>query len=711
MKRIPKNALRALLIIFPLSSLPGLIQAQIPIETMEDTLSRYNSYSRIYYQLESSRFSIEMLAQEKFLTHQLTGLNQELIKRKNVDPADLNSLSSEAILQEAYQSVESNKSSYFARKYDLWRQYQILEIDLQMDRIIRLKQKLFDSGGEIEKKRIFDYDLTGAFTALGDGEYELAIRLFDHLIDFYGYSNYDDLLFYRSEAYYSSKQYNTAYSGYRQLISRFPESPYFQQSLFRTLTMDFSRGDYQTIAENIAHFDRKYEGWTYSLPVLNFIAGAVNYQLGNYDRALEYFQRINADQTYYFRALYLQAHCYSYKADNQQTLFLLDKILLDNKAKANIYNEAAVFGGDILLGQNNPERAWGYYCLVPNSSTKYPRALIGKAVCHLVRGENAEADSLADTILQDYKNSEYTYLARCLKGQTAKNQGQNDTAAAQYDRILNDSGTKIGLADFLMEKLKIVYLLNELIAGETAALETGDEDVFNSYWKLRSETETMLMRAIYTEIAEVDPEFRGFIEEKMNVMRLLEEYSALSDKAQKTEDVDLIEKYGSFLDTLKNVSSMVQISGYGRIHNLPKYYKYTDNDFDKAVVDSLYSAVSQDLAAVEAELAYTAEALTLMGGEVLPIERAKMLAKVENIRSWRNELDKRMSASFAKMTASPELDLTRWSHVAFHKSMVPGSDYDDLKAKQARVKEIDKYLQALGFISQQALKGQSEQKQ
>jgi len=702
--RISNCALLAFLLVLPIFFLPCIVKAQLPLETMEDTLSRYNLYSRIFYQIESSKFSIEILAEERYLTHLITGINQELTIRKDVEAASLKSLSSAEISQEAYQEVESSKANYYARKYDLWKQYQILEMNLQIDRVLRLKRNLYQSGSELEKKRMFDYDLESAYSALGGGENELAIRLFDHLIGFYSHSNYDDLLFYRSEAYYSSQQYNSAYLGYKKLITDFPASPYYQQSLFRLITMDFSRGEYQSSAENIVRFDERYEDWNYNRPVLNFIAGALNYQFGNYDQALSYFQRIKPDKRYYYRGLYLQAHCYYLKGEYKEAMYILDKVLVGNKAKAYVYNESAIFEGDILLYENNPERAWGYYCLVPKTSGKYPRALAGKAVCHLMRGEYAAADTIADAILAEYKNTEYIYLARCLKGRTARNLGQSETAAMQYERILDESGKKIGLADFLMEKLKIVYILNELVDKEAAFLEAGDESVFNFYWRLRVDTERMLKRAMYTEISEVDGEFPGFIEEKLNVMRLLDEYSALSEKAQKTEDVDLIDKYSAFLDTLSKVTSMVQIAGYGRVQNLPKYYRYTENDFNKTRLDSLYRSVSAELSAVEEELSSAAEALTVVDSGIMPMERAKMLSVVESIRSWRDELDKKMSSTFNKLSATPELDLTRWSHIAFHKSMVPGSDYNDLKAKQQRIKDIDKYMQSLGLITKQVLK-------
>ena len=703
--------------------LPSILRAQIPLETLEDTLSRYNVYSKIYYQIESRTFSLEILAFETYLNHLFMGVNEQLKSRDNTDIKDEDILTSREIGQEVYYSVESDLGNFFARKFDIWKQYQSKEMYLQLDRILRLKKRLLAESSRDEKKSMFGYDLSAAVRAMGDGEMELAIKLFTHMIDFYGYSNYDDLLFYRSEAYYQSGQFNTACTGFNKLMDQFPESDYFEQSYFRCLSLDYSREAYGSVLDAASVFAARKESWKYKKDVILYIFGAGSYNLGNYDQAIEYLSQIESGSAptsaltpesryisrsayekrsaYYNRARYLIAHSLLYKEEIFQAKDAFTDLMNETGAKGLIGEECALICGDMILAEGSQDVAWGYYDLIPRNSPRYPRAVIGKAVCRIMRQEYALADSLADFLLSSYDDNDYIYMARCLKGRVARAKGEINLAAVQYDIILEESGKKIGLADYLTEKLRIVYLLNELRKNQSNYLQTGDEDLFSWYWSLRCETEIMLKRAFFSEVAEVYPEFSGIAAEKVNVLSMLNEYFNMRDEALDTKDDEFIAKYTAMLNTLTDVASMVHFAGYGRMLNMPNYFSYTDFEFEKENLDSLYQSVSEELYQVENDLTSAGMALDTADEGIDPIDRAAMIAQVESIRDWRRTLDKRVSSSFDKLKASPELRLTGWSHIAFHKTMVPGSDFDDLKAKQRRIKDIDFYLQALGSVRRQ----------
>jgi len=687
---------------------PKIPQAQIPLDTVQDTLSRYNSYSRLHYQIQSSEFSGEILPFEKYLNHLLQSVNYHLRSFENIDLDDEDILSSQQITQEVYYSIESDLGNFFARKHDIWKQYQYREMYLQLDRALRIKQRLFDESDGAGKKKMFDYDLNAAVQSMGDGELEFAIKLFTHLMDFYKHTNYDDLLYYRSEAYYRLKQFASACSGFQRVMEQFPQSEYYEMSYYRCLTLDYSRADYAGVIDASSVFEERKDSWKSKTDVILFTMGSSHFNSGDYDRAISYFSQIAAKSPYFNKAQYLAAHCLLYKEEYVAAKEAITNILDDTEAKGLTGEESALILGDMILFEGNQDAAWGYYHLIPKKSSRYPRALIGKAVCRIIREEYSIADSLADYVLHTYKDNDYVYIARCLKGKILRSMDEGDLAALQYDTILRESGIKIGLADFLTEKLRIVYLLNELRKNEANYLESGDEDLFNWYWSLRHETEVMLKRAIFSEVSEVYPEFRGIAAEKITVMGMLEEYVDIRDQVMATEDEELINHYSAVMDTLNRVASMVHYAGYGRISKLPNYFKYTDFEFNRQKLDSLYQSVTYELSQVESDLEAASRALDTAGESISPLDRAEMIAKVESISQWRKALDNRVSSSFDKLKASPELDLTSWSHIAFHKTMVPGSDFDDLKVKQKRIKNIDFYLQALGTVRSQIESGQTE---
>lgn len=708
MNKTRKNAVPAFSFIFILFILSSKAPAQIPLDTPTDTLTRYDNYSRIFYQNLSSEFSLNSIPNEQFLTVLLNGVNKEIVLRKNLTASDLEMASSEQISKDAYYSIESDLGNYFARKFDIWKQYQLRETALQIDRALRLKKKLFALGSAAEQKRMFDFDLNAAVEYMGDKENELAIRLFKHILEFYPYKNIDDVIYYLAETYYQHGRFIEAEENYNKILNSFSDSDYYQPSYYRILTLNFTSEKYPQVIDMYPVYKSRAADWNYKKNVIRFVFGASHFKLGEYEKAREYFSAIPNSSRYYAKAQFFSGHSAYFMNSIDEAKYIFDNLIIFTDNKGDIAEESALMAGDILTMKNEQDQAWGYYRLVPEKSPRYPRALIGQAICHLMRNENDIADSIANIILIDYPNNEYTYMARCLKGKSAKSLGNIDYAAAQYQIVLDESGKKIGLAQFLVEKLKIFNLINELRSSEELYLKTGDETLFSWYWAFRAETEILMNRAIFTEYTEIDPDFENYIDEKLNVMALIDKYFALGHSAVDIQDMRLMEQISALGDSVSEVATMIHFAGLGRIDNFPKYYYVTDLNYNKNILDSLYTETSVELSKLQSDLENVAAALTSIDDQIEPLERARMLESIDEIAAWKSSLDSKASSNFNLLGPAPELDITRWSHIAFHKSMVPGSDFDDLKAKEKRIKNIDSYIQALGSISQMIKKDNNQ---
>ena len=676
------------------------LQAQLPLETSEDTLTRYQDYSRIYYQIKSLEFSTEIIPLEKYLIHLLDGVNCEISKRNYVTTEALDFLSSQEISHMAVRYAGSEKDNYFARKYEYWKQYQMNELYLQIDRALRIKKRLFDDGISEHQQRMFKRDLEAACRVMGEGELGMSIMLYQHMIEFYGYENIDDLIYYLSEAYYQSKQYIAAEAGFNRLMMEYPQSDYFEPALYRCISLSYNRGDHEITHQLYSIFERRGEdNWEYKNDVIYFIESSVSFQEGGFERSLRIFSKISADSEYYRRARYFSGQCLSRLGRLEEAVEQFAWVIETKKGTFDaLFEESAIASGDILVAMENWDDGWGYYRLINEMSPKLPRALIGQGVCRLLRGEYDMADSLADSVIGNYGNTRYIFMARNLKARCRQKMGDLKAAEEQYSVILEQSGIKIDLVNYHTEKLKVIYLLNELRNGEEEALATGDVELFNDYWALRKDAERLLKRLIFTEIKEAEPEFGGFIEEKLKVIKLMEDFTALTDDVLKLRDLKLVERYQDFQEELLDLNTMVTVAGYGRLQKLPNYFTVTENDFSKAALDSLYRATSKELNDLEEDLIAASTALADADEGTEPEDRFAMLETVNSIREWRRELDLRLSGTVKHLGVSEELDLTRWSHIAFHKSMVAGLDFEDLKERQRRIKEIDKYLQALGNI-------------
>lgn len=671
--------------------------------SLEDTVTRYEEYSRIFYRVQSRGLTDELITLEKYLTFLLKSVNNQLKKRKDFVPEDVVSLTPLELNQIALKSAVSDKNNIFAAKYEVWKNYQLNEIYLKIDKTVRLKRHIWERSSPSQRKDMFNYDLEAAavnMTNVEETNYLLSIRIFDHILDFYDYKNIDDVLFYRSEAYYGSKQYVSAIGGYKRLMMEFPQSAYFQKSLYRCISIAYNSEDFEAVEQLFSVFEGKTaSGWNFKKDVIYFIGGTGAFLNGKYEKAYESLSKVSEKSDYALAARYIAAHSLYRAGSKDEALNAFDDILLNHSADTLIWDETAITMGDILLAQENWDDAWGYYRLVPNTSPRFPRALFGQAVVRFFRAEYDPALTTVDSVLNNYANNNYRYQALCLKGAVLKNMGQPDAAQELYERVLYESGVKVNLVNYLTERLKIIYLVNGLRQKEEAVLATGNRDIFDNYWVIRIQSDKLLRRAMYSEVLEVDPGFGEYIKEKTNLINIVGDFSKLTDDVLASNNVKLLNKYRNLRDDLHELNAMIQASGYGRLQKLPFYYKVSEAEFKKKSLDSLYQTTSREIARLEGQLEDISAALSIADEDISLERRTEMVNVADRVRIWRKNLDRRISVNIDASKPLLELDLSRWSNIAFHKTLIPGADFNDLKDKRQRIEDIYRFLRTIDNIT------------
>ena len=693
-----------------------IAQISDPNADQIDTLSKYEAYSQYYYEDKSFEISKELIPLERYLTFLINGVNRQLKKQKIKSLDKLTLVSTEELSRFALSVSQSDRPTSQSRLFETWKNYQFNELFLKMDKALRIKYRIFDRSSAEFKKKMFEYDVNQAISEFSSRNYTQSKMYFEHIYNFYPYKNMDDILFRIAELDYTLKNFISAEEGYQRLIREFPQSEEYQRSVFRLISLQYFRNDYQNVHRYFRVFKQRYDAladqkneageslaWQYLPNTIFFMEGCSYYKENSFEQAIETFNLIEENTTYYSRAKYLTGQCYINlgDADTAERIFediLYGKIQTDN---VELWSEAAVVSGDIYMNKDDINQAWGFYSLVNQHSAIYPRALIGRGMVRFYRGEYDLTNKLMDELIKyDYHNN-FIYVARCLKGTALRELDSLDKASEQYEIVLEESGKKIGLIKYLTERLKLTYLVNEWKKGEDKVMETGDEELLERYWYLRNNAENLLKRAYYAEIIEVDPKFKEYIEERKNILKIANEFLALGEYIARLNDKKTTAKYIRMNNDLINLNDMVRASGYGELQKLPYYYENMNSQFTAQSIDSLYKATSKELQSLEDDLIYIAKALTTIDDSVEPEKRSSMLQTAYNVRQWRTNLDRRISENITRVEDFPELDLTRWSHVAFHKTMVPGDDFNDLKAEQKRVKEVDEFLEIMDAITLQ----------
>ena len=188
---------------------------------LEDTLTRYELYSRIYYRIKSMELSNELITHEKYLTFLLRSVNTQLSGRGDITRLDVETKSPLELNKIALEDAESRKDNIFARKFQIWRDFQLNEIYLKTDKALRIKRRIYEKSSPSEQRRMFNNDLEVVYNVLFGAEtenYELALKILNHIQDFYDYEEMDDIHYLMAEAYYGDKQYRSSIDDFKRVL-------------------------------------------------------------------------------------------------------------------------------------------------------------------------------------------------------------------------------------------------------------------------------------------------------------------------------------------------------------------------------------------------------------------------------------------------------------------------------------------------------------
>ncbi|MBC8205158.1 MAG: hypothetical protein H8E87_06580, partial [FCB group bacterium] len=678
--------------------------------TAGDTTGRFDQYSYIYYQNKSREYSAEIIPLEKYLQFLIKSVNYQLRTRKDIPLSAVESVNSDEISHLAAQKFDSKSLNPYAQKYEIWRKYQDNEINMNIARILTIKRRIMESGSRGQKSEMFKRDIARAAGASGSGELDLAIRIFQHLIDFYDYKQIDDLYYFQAELYYNNNSLLQARQDYRKIIDDFPASKFYPGALYRLMLIDYLNLNYSGMDEYFdlyaQNMDKNWSG--YDDKIL-FMAASADYQLGNYDQAVWKFKSIDDSSPYYFRARFLTGDCLFRMGENKQALDYLKPLTSDkSKSAKKLKEQTAALIGDIFLVENNTETAYYYYNAVTAGSEPAPHALIGQGMIFYLREDYDKAENLADNLLAFYSDNNYFYQGLSLKALCRLKMNDCPGADKFFNRILNHSGNKIWMAKLNIEKLKLLHMLNLLKSMDEEFLAAGDEDLYTDYWKFRLYIEKKLNDTKLAVVLKFNPEMAGYMEERAKVYELIRECTELCNNFLeykdfnldylKLEDMELMSDIKDFQYQLVELNAMVKQGGEKIIKSMPYLYNTAVKELNQASLDSLYETILAELAQYETELETARSMLKLNPSAEAVYNDGQLLMICEDIRQWRERLDLRTSETFADKTPVDDIDIKRWGDVAFHKLIIPGEDFTDLQIKRDRIKAVDEYIKRLDEI-------------
>ncbi|MFQ5751254.1 MAG: tol-pal system YbgF family protein, partial [bacterium] len=189
-----------------------------------------------------------------------------------------------------------------------WIANQYVNYEIQFTQYQLMKKSLLQNATEAQCARMLEMDLENAYLNYVGQNFKLAQKQFDLLIQDYGesFESFATVLFYRAESFFIRYLYDEAAQDYKRIVSEFPVSEYFGESLFRLMLISEKMGKTAEFSEYFDMLESQSDNIEKDcFDKSSYLAGYVNIKNSNFTVAQEILSRVSNDSKYYLMARYL----------------------------------------------------------------------------------------------------------------------------------------------------------------------------------------------------------------------------------------------------------------------------------------------------------------------------------------------------------------------------------------------------------------------
>lgn len=360
----------------------------------------------------------------------------DLIELDSESPAIRSDVRSEPMSSARADSVQSRKAGLSSRElYKQWKTNRILDYKLKRTRYEYLRTRLWNTGTEAQRERMFKRGLQNALLSYSEGDFIQARLLLNDILMTYGEERVlDDVLFYATESAYALNYLDEALTGYYQIVRKYPDSEFRNKALIKILNIYYIYGNhvklietYNQISQN--RLDIGIDTWS----TVSYLIGHGYFREQQFVKAIQALSHVRENTAYFYPALYLKASCYSNINDNRSALEVYERLIAEqtdteDPILAQIQNNALLKLGLIYYEMGEDERALRHLNQVSTDFRYYDLSLMGRAWSAYRAGRPGEALYNVERLLQNNMVSSYSYEAGVLAARSKELLGQKEEA-------------------------------------------------------------------------------------------------------------------------------------------------------------------------------------------------------------------------------------------------------------------------------------------
>jgi tetratricopeptide (TPR) repeat protein len=545
----------------------------------------YKEYSKKYFQNRSIRFAEDMTVRESYLaglTHSIIKEIKARKKEKSLFPSDvLNHTWANLPPLTPFDSnlaefKSANGTASLNKVYPAWEKSQFSEYFRAYLRVEEIRSQLINSATSGQKLRMFREEYRSGLEAYSHEQYQDAVLWFDGLLESYGYRTVDDVLFYRSEALMELEYLYQALAGYREIIEKFSQSPFWEDAIVRAFdildqlnAVDQIKQLYQELEPELAKISPATQD------IIDLKMCWISFADGDYDRTVIHANSIsnlsNKSSTPkrlgQISASIALASAWAMKGDYSKAIPILQDVIsqasrhsgISKEVERDLRDDARVRLGSIRFKMGEFKLSLEQLSQVVPTSRDYTLALLGMAWDHYYLKDFQKTIITTQELLTTYPGDAIGYEAKCLQTCSLPiPKSVDSTESAMADRnsglqsIIDDAVRNWKLEEASLERERLLDGIQEVAGWEEAVFmdtaeqpsgapaaerfdevgsnnqaskpsDTSQARLFERYLRVRSYLTTLYKRLCILELYDASPLIQPVIREEAELARVANE--------------------------------------------------------------------------------------------------------------------------------------------------------------------------------------------
>ena len=287
--------------------------------------------------------------------------------------------------------------------------------------------------------KIQDVKLRLADSYFADKNFDSAIRIYEEILASRDrVQNRDHIIYQYALALYRANRVNKALTELNRIKDGFSKSAYYENALYLIGWISFQQNNFYDAILNYKNF-LSLSPRSRLTPVIYYSLGDAYFNLGSYDSAIVYYEKIlsdHANTSYVFDAVNGIQYCYIARGESDKAVRMIDNFVLRNP-NSEFADRLFLKKGEIFYSLRNYEQAKNGYkeFIAYFAKSKYVADAyywVGKSAQNLNQFEEAILNY--NIVINNYSSSEIATSAVIEAGSIYNQQKRYNEAINVYDK-------------------------------------------------------------------------------------------------------------------------------------------------------------------------------------------------------------------------------------------------------------------------------------